>query len=279
MATQVYKRGGWTMVSNAFTRLPLSSEQILHPEKYFNYERPIKITLPDVANLLNSRAGAVAGNQAASAQQSAESAAASPAPGPTKVSGRRTSVRSLPSKNSPPAARSPLQPSAWRHIDSDVNGEWGYYLILDQFLSSLAESRRAAAGWLAIAMSFTRDPEVRCCGPTRCWDTENDAREFFDAYVKRTQLRYPGRSDWTCRIQKSKLKTQNQKLELVIHGPPAKAECSGTARVAGYDPRGPSGRRRCRFVPQGIVAMTEKVEQSCLPPRTHNCAETFAVVI
>jgi hypothetical protein len=24
------------------------------------------------------------------------------------------------------------------------------------------------------------------------WDTENDAREFFDAYVKRTQLRYPG---------------------------------------------------------------------------------------
>src|ERR1700682_4422275 len=26
--TQLYKRGGWTMVSNAFTRLPLSSEQI-----------------------------------------------------------------------------------------------------------------------------------------------------------------------------------------------------------------------------------------------------------
>ena len=23
------------------------------------------------------------------------------------------------------------------------------------------------------------------------WDTENDAREFFDAYVKRTELRYP----------------------------------------------------------------------------------------
>ncbi len=23
------------------------------------------------------------------------------------------------------------------------------------------------------------------------WDTESDAREFFDAYVKRTELRYP----------------------------------------------------------------------------------------
>ncbi len=53
-ATQVYKRGGWTMVSNAFTRLPLSTEQILHPEKYFKYERPVKVVLPDVTNLLNA---------------------------------------------------------------------------------------------------------------------------------------------------------------------------------------------------------------------------------
>ena len=44
-ATQLYKRGGWTMVSNAFTRLPLSSEQILHPEKYFKYERPVKVVV------------------------------------------------------------------------------------------------------------------------------------------------------------------------------------------------------------------------------------------
>jgi hypothetical protein len=211
-ATQVYKRGGWTMVSNAFTRLPLSSEQILHPEKYFNYERPIKITLPDVANLLNSRAGAVAGNQAASAQQSAESAAASPAPGPTKVSGRRTSVRSLPSKNSPPAARSPLQPSAWRHIDSDVNGEWGYYLILDQFLSSLAESRRAAAGWAGDRYELYEGPGGQVfVAQLAAWDTENDAREFFDAYVKRTELRYPGAKRLD--LPNSKVETQNSEPE------------------------------------------------------------------
>ena len=46
-ATQLYKRGGWAMVSNAYKRLPLSTEQILHPEKYFKYERPVKVVLPD----------------------------------------------------------------------------------------------------------------------------------------------------------------------------------------------------------------------------------------
>ncbi|HEV7797449.1 MAG TPA: hypothetical protein VGO73_04800, partial [Pyrinomonadaceae bacterium] len=53
-ATQLYKRGGWTMVSNAFVRLPLSSEQILHAEKYFKYERPIKVVLPDLTTLLTA---------------------------------------------------------------------------------------------------------------------------------------------------------------------------------------------------------------------------------
>src|SRR5262249_2207725 len=37
--------------------------------------------------------------------------------------------------------------SGWKRIASDVNGEWGFYLILDQFRKSPAESRRAAAGW------------------------------------------------------------------------------------------------------------------------------------
>src|SRR5258705_13267331 len=40
-ATQVYRRGGWNLVSKAFSKLPQSSEQILHVEKYFSYEAPI----------------------------------------------------------------------------------------------------------------------------------------------------------------------------------------------------------------------------------------------
>jgi hypothetical protein len=147
-ATSVYKRDGFGGLSKAFTNLPLSTEQILHPEKYFAYEKPLKITLPDMSSLLN---------KALSTQNSALS-------------------------TSP----------AWRRIDSDVNGEWGYYLVLDQFLNSPAESRRAAAGWAGDRYDVYEGPEGQACiAQISAWDTETDAREFFDAYVKRTQLRYP----------------------------------------------------------------------------------------
>src|SRR4029079_2430384 len=63
-ATQLFKRGGWTMVSNAFTKLPLSTEQILHPEKYFEYERPVKVVMPDLTNVLHGN-----GKQTADSRQ------------------------------------------------------------------------------------------------------------------------------------------------------------------------------------------------------------------
>ena len=135
-ATQVYKRGGWSMVSKAFTQLPLSSEQILHPEKYFTSERPVKIVLKDLRSLLG--------------------------PG-------------------------------WKEIESDINGEWSYYLILDQFLNSPAQSRRAAAGWGGDRYEIYEMSKLGqvLLAHVSAWDTENDAREFFDAYVKRTANRYP----------------------------------------------------------------------------------------
>jgi len=52
--------------------------------------------------------------------------------------------------------------------------------------------RRAAAGWAGdrFAVYESSKGEVLLASLST-WDTENDAREFFDAYVKRTQLRYP----------------------------------------------------------------------------------------
>lgn len=134
--TRVYKRGGWAAVSQAYTKLPLSSEQILHPEKYFDYETPVKVALPDVRNLLGA---------------------------------------------------------GWKRIDYDVNGEWSFYLILDQFLNASVESRRAAAGWAGDRYALyegSKPGEVFVVQLT-AWDTQNDAREFFDAYAKRTWRRYP----------------------------------------------------------------------------------------
>jgi hypothetical protein len=135
-ATQLYRRGGWEMVSEAFSKLPQSTEQIIHAEKYFAYEAPQKLTLPDLKAVL----------------------------GPT-----------------------------WKRIDSDVNGEWGFYLILDEFLNDATDSQRAAAGWGGdrFAIYETGKADEVFVAQLTAWDTAVDATEFFEAYAKRTMKRYP----------------------------------------------------------------------------------------
>lgn len=151
----LYKQGGWTEVSKAFTTLPQSTEQILHAEKYFAHEAPVKLAVPDITGLLNNRS-------------------------------RKSEVRRQRSASGFQTATS------WKKLASDVNGEWGFYLILDQFLKSPVESRRAAAGWAGDRTAVYENPKGEILYISlSTWDTENDAREFFDAYVKRTQLRYP----------------------------------------------------------------------------------------
>ena len=135
-ATQVYRQGGWAMVSKAFAKLPQSTEQILHPDKYFAYEAPVKLTLPNFT----------------------------PALGP-----------------------------GWKRIDNDVNGEWGYYLALDEYLNDLTESKRAAAGWGGdrFAIYEGARPSDVFLAQLTAWDTTADATEFFDAYWQRTMKRFP----------------------------------------------------------------------------------------
>ena len=134
-AEQVYKRGGWDMVSQAFSKLPQSSEQILHAEKYFSYEAPQKVTLPEFRNFL----------------------------GPS-----------------------------WKRIDYDVNGEWGCYLILNEFLNNATEAKQAAAGWGGdrFALYETEKPGEVFIAQLTAWDTPSDAKEFFDAYARRIMKRY-----------------------------------------------------------------------------------------
>jgi hypothetical protein len=136
-AKQLYKPGDWSLVSKAYKELPQSTEQILHAEKYFAREAPVKVTLPDIASALGK---------------------------------------------------------GWKRIDMDVNGEWSYYLILDEFLKSAQESKRAAAGWGGdrYAVYEGAKPNEVVILQVSVWDTPNDAVEFFDAYRKRTQLRYTG---------------------------------------------------------------------------------------
>ena len=142
----LHKQGGWSQVSQAFTTLPQSTEQIMHPEKYLAHEAPVKVTLADLTSMLND------------------------------------------SMKMTPGVKTPV---TWKRILSDVNGEWGTYLLLDQFLKSPADSRRAAAGWAGdrYAVYESSTNQVLFVSVST-WDSENEAREFFDAYVKRTELEY-----------------------------------------------------------------------------------------
>jgi hypothetical protein len=47
----LYDSGGWSAVDGAYKNLPLSTEQILHPEKYPS-DYPIQVTLPDLSGVL-----------------------------------------------------------------------------------------------------------------------------------------------------------------------------------------------------------------------------------
>jgi hypothetical protein len=82
--------------------------------------------------------------------------------------------------------------AGWRRIDSDVNGEWGYYLVLDQFLKDDKHSRAAAAGWAGDRYALYEHARTGATALSHVavWDTEQDAQEFFDAYVARTERRY-----------------------------------------------------------------------------------------
>lgn len=49
---ELHRRGGWELVSRAYSDPPRSTEQILHPEKYFAHELPIEVKIADVSPLL-----------------------------------------------------------------------------------------------------------------------------------------------------------------------------------------------------------------------------------
>ena len=122
------------MVSQAYNKLPQSTEQIMHPEKYFAFEEPVKLDLPDVRTYLG-----------------------------------------------------PL----WKRVSYDINGEWGFYVILDQSLNAPAESKLIAR-WGGDRYAVYKGPKPGdvFIAQLSTWDTENDAREFLDAYAKRTWRRY-----------------------------------------------------------------------------------------
>jgi len=130
-ASQLYKRGGWDEVSAAYKRLPESTEQLLHAEKYYAREPPVRVELPSLAPMLGA---------------------------------------------------------PWRQISSDVNGEWGYFLILNEFLGDEKLARATAAGWGGDRYALYENARTgeTLLAHVSTWDTEEDSAEFYNAYGRRT---------------------------------------------------------------------------------------------
>ena len=130
----VLKKGSWKTLDEAYTQLPASTEQIIHPEKYLAKEAPVKIELADLSSAL----------------------------------GRD-----------------------WKQIESDINGEFGYNLILAEYTPK-AEARAAAAGWGGDRYATYEDKKTGdvMVAQFTSWDTAGDAEAFADAYAARTEKRY-----------------------------------------------------------------------------------------
>lgn len=79
----------------------------------------------------------------------------------------------------------------WKRIAYDTNGEWSYYLFLDEYLKSTEESERAAAGWGGDRYAVYEGPTSQVMlAQLTVWDTEQDANEFYAGYVERSKRRY-----------------------------------------------------------------------------------------
>lgn len=79
----------------------------------------------------------------------------------------------------------------WQLSDSDINGEFGYLIILSEFIDKRAAAR-AAEGWGGdryLLYENKKSGELILAQYTS-WDSQRDAREFFDAYSQRTERRY-----------------------------------------------------------------------------------------
>jgi hypothetical protein len=129
----------------------------------------------------------------------------------------------------------------WRMADHDVQGEWGCYILLDEFLQSVDVSRRAAAGWGGDRYALFTGPRKTdaVVALKTVWDTDGDAREFFDAYVRRTARRYgaeasevapAGRQVW--RTQEGAVVVERQgSAVVVVEGVPDGVDAKALAKA------------------------------------------------
>lgn len=83
--------------------------------------------------------------------------------------------------------------AGWKRIDTDINGEFGYQIILAEYVPKRL-ARLAAEGWDGDCYALYEDPKTGALllAHYTTWDSDQDAKEFFDVYLERTEKRYKG---------------------------------------------------------------------------------------
>jgi hypothetical protein len=133
-------KGEFKDINNLFKDFPLSSEQILHPEKYYDKDKrnnPILVTMPNLEKLFG---------------------------GP------------------------------WKESFNNVHGEFATKLILREFKGDklrLGMIDRAADGWGGDRYVVLEDDKKTAMYVWyTTWDTEKDAKEFYEAYALALERKY-----------------------------------------------------------------------------------------
>jgi hypothetical protein len=127
------KNDDWKDVDKLFEELPLSTEQILHPKKYFDKkDYPTIIKLPVLKDKLGKD---------------------------------------------------------WSLLYANVFGEWNIQIMLRQFKTKKAEKASEGWGGDGYALYEDKDGKLLAVWFTN-WDTENDAKEFYDAYKNLLKKKY-----------------------------------------------------------------------------------------
>ncbi|MBI3951590.1 MAG: hypothetical protein HY314_14155 [Acidobacteria bacterium] len=99
------------------------------------------------------------------------------------------------SRDEPKSVRlAPLEPvlgDGWKQRLSDVNGEFGYLVVLAEYIDGEA-ARRAAEGWDGDRLALYENNQTGTLLLTHLstWDSVADAVEFTTAYAKRIRHRY-----------------------------------------------------------------------------------------
>jgi hypothetical protein len=81
--------------------------------------------------------------------------------------------------------------SGYKRADEDVNGEFGYLVLLEQFIDKHFATI-ATHGWAGdrYALYANKKSGDSVLVQYTTWETAHDAAKFFDAYAQRTKIRY-----------------------------------------------------------------------------------------